>query len=213
MPNADAARRRKVKNATSDRLWWASRTGNEREVEKILPRVASTEWKDPKNGWTALHAAVCNDTDPQDRTTAMLLRGGANPNVTDENGVTPLQCACLYNKEVAVHQLVRNGADLNVATKLHGWTPLHFAARDDNAYIVRTLVQNDFIKVNPLTTKEYWGVPAKSTPLDVALAGKQDREIIELLKAHGAQEGNHEDKRKAMRDFGRMKIPPIWRTL
>ena len=94
MPNADAARRRKVKNATSDRLWWASRTGNEREVEKILPRVASTEWKDPKNGWTALHAAVCNDTDPQDRTTAMLLRGGANPNVTDENGVTPLQCAC-----------------------------------------------------------------------------------------------------------------------
>ena len=66
-------------------------------------------------------------------------------------------------------------ADLNVATKLHGWTPLHFAARDDNAYIVRTLVQNDFIKVNPLTTKEYWGVPAKSTPLqhnatDVAVA-------------------------------------------
>ena len=62
---ANKSRERKSKNPASEGLWRAARKGELQHVEKKLTWMGGVEWQEPKSGWTALHAAVCNDTDPQ----------------------------------------------------------------------------------------------------------------------------------------------------
>lgn len=67
-------------------------------------------------GQFPLHLAVENGNEEFVR---ILLRFGANPNIADKNGVTPLHISYSYDSLGAIAELlVANGADLNLRDNL-----------------------------------------------------------------------------------------------
>ena len=88
--------------------------------------------------WTALHIACRNSAKGQFSTNEMvefLLKHGADPNVKDNYGYTPLHHASWYSNSESsletVESLLRNGADPN-AKDICGWTPLHWTSKYSN---------------------------------------------------------------------------------
>ena len=67
-----------------------------------------------------------------------LLREGAEINVRDTDGLTPLQMAAIYGSEDVVNSLIGSGADVN-AVDSSGNTPLHWAAHKGHQGLVATL--------------------------------------------------------------------------
>jgi ankyrin repeat protein len=63
----------------------------------------------------------------------MLIDGGADVNIADSNGQTPLHQGCYDIDGSIVTMLINSGADVNVA-KGDGWTPLHEACNQVNTY-------------------------------------------------------------------------------
>lgn len=82
-------------------------------------------------------SAVCCDLDPDSDTQRAsildLLRGGANVNETDKNGVTPLHHAVRFRSFAAVRTLLEHGANVNQRCKRSGSTPLHRAVTSTGA--------------------------------------------------------------------------------
>ena len=72
----------------------------------------------------------------------VLLDAGADPNVKDENGRTPLHFAAKNNTNPAVISTLLNaGANLEARTKSLGETPLHMAATNNrNSALLTTLL-------------------------------------------------------------------------
>ncbi|XP_046654818.1 ankyrin-1-like [Daphnia pulicaria] len=64
-----------------------------------------------QSGMTALHMAA---TESNSATAKFLLAKGANPNVTDENGRTPLHAAVLLAKDMDIVKLLLNHQDVDV---------------------------------------------------------------------------------------------------
>jgi ankyrin repeat protein len=68
-----------------------------------------------------------------------LLERGADPNVRDGDGRTPLFSAVLGGSVGLVGLLLESGAEVD-ARDNDGWTPLHFAAQEYEPEIARLLV-------------------------------------------------------------------------
>jgi cytohesin len=68
-----------------------------------------------------------------------LLWRGADPNATDEAGATCLFKAVQFQHRVIVEELIRWGADVNMA-KENGWSPLHETAAEGLADIAAILI-------------------------------------------------------------------------
>jgi uncharacterized protein len=66
----------------------------------------------------------------------------AEANTRDQDGFTPLMQAVLAQDAdpAVVKVLIDRGADVNASESLQGYTALHFAARDQKAALVRTLL-------------------------------------------------------------------------
>lgn len=64
-------------------------------------------------------------------------------NARDADGRTPLMHAILAEdaEPRMVRFLIQHGAEVNVHDEGEAWTPLHFAARDQNTAIVRALLE------------------------------------------------------------------------
>ena len=76
------------------------------------------------NGQRLLHRACINE-EASDITSA-LLAAGANPNVTSDDGETPLLFACMFDGDLHVKALLEHGADPNISGgKERKPTPLH----------------------------------------------------------------------------------------
>jgi len=106
-----------------------------------------------------------------------LLNFGANPNISDECGVTPLHIASSFGVVPLIDLLIDNGAWINVRDS-DGDSPIFYAIRESKSNIVERLVM-DF-GVNLEDTNE-----DGETPLEFCRAiGDQDMEnlIISLYK-------------------------------
>lgn len=69
-----------------------------------------------------------------------LLQRGANPNVRDRNGTTPLQIAVRLGHIDGVEALIKGGADVDTSDA-SGETPLMTAVHQRNVELVRTLLE------------------------------------------------------------------------
>jgi uncharacterized protein len=105
----------------------------------------------------------------------------ADANMRDQDGFTPLMHAVLAEDAdpALVRLLIDRGAHVNAAESRQGYTALHFAARDQNTALVRTLL----------------GAGAEPDPLDVfgdtplwrsVMTSSGDLATIKLLIEHGA---------------------------
>ncbi len=84
---------------------------------------------------TPLMAAVENGFDVSD----LLLNHGADPDLADLFGETPLHVAARKNNAAAVRALLRAGADKAVLSR-QGWAPLHVAAMHGSVAVAAELV-------------------------------------------------------------------------
>lgn len=69
-----------------------------------------------------------------------LLQRGANPNVRDRNGTTPLQIAVRLGHVDGVEALINGGAQVDISDS-QGETPLMTAVHQRNVELVRTLLE------------------------------------------------------------------------
>lgn len=92
------------------------------------------------DGRTPLHVVAATDSDSPVNTAAVkaLIDGGAELDVYDDVGNTPLHLAGLKDKLEVVLLLIKSGADVNVRDEL-GWTAVHEAIglpnKDDQAIV------------------------------------------------------------------------------
>jgi ankyrin repeat protein len=82
-------------------------------------------------------SSVCCQRDPDPRTQRAkiesLLKGGADIQETDKNGVTPLHHAVRFRSPTAVETLLRRGAAVNERCTRSGSTALHRAVASTGA--------------------------------------------------------------------------------
>ena len=107
----------------------------------------------------------------------LLAAPGINLDMQKDDGATALFMAIQENFPGIVEQLVRRGADANLAL-FEGTTPLYKAAFDGHIEVVRNLLQAPGIQTGPVTGSKF-------VPL-VAAAQQGHKNIARLLLMNGA---------------------------
>lgn len=159
----------------------AAETGNLKRVKSLLQEDPSIIDETDSYGMTALHWAVDKG---HYRVAEWLIAEGADVNVKDKNGETPLNYTISkeYRRRMAT-MLMLNGAKLpggedEIRDALKHIAPLHQAARDDRLEAVEMFLKKFPEQVNVLDgsgrTPLYWA----------ARAGHID--VCEVLLANGA---------------------------
>lgn len=105
--------------------------------------------------------------------TSILIQSGADLEVRNRKGLTPLVKAILEKKKTVMDALIEAGADVNAATYM-GWTPLHYATWTGSTGFVQILIDNGA----DLTAKTL----GKESILDVAKRFKKVKMVTYLEK-------------------------------
>jgi ankyrin repeat protein len=155
-------------------LMIASKYGLAEQVELLLEKGADPDIRDG-NGETALLHAMANDGNSRKGVVAALLARGADINIGNRDGVTPLLRA---KRAEAILDLVEAGADVKLGDRagrnvLVTW---HWQAADESA--VRALLEAG---ADPDAREE----PEGKTPLMKAVQ-RNAPGIVRLLVEHGA---------------------------
>lgn len=145
--------------------------GDVSDLEKILKRDPTAINTQDNEGMTPLAGAVVQE---QVDVVRFLLDKGADPNIPNKNGLTPLEHACGRDKTNALalaKLLLAKGASVN-ATNVAGFTitPLDWAISSDNTELVKVLLDH--------------GAIIGATFLSTA-ADRGDVDIAEIFIAHG----------------------------
>ena len=109
------------------------------EATALLDQPGSTivNAREITTGETAMHAVVQR----RDLTwVRFLLQRGANPNIADNNGVTPLQIAVQLGFIEGVARLIKGGANVDVANST-GETPLMTAIHRRDTGMIEVLIE------------------------------------------------------------------------
>lgn len=120
---------------------------------------------------TALHHAIRYGM--EDRTVALLLEAGADPDLSDAYGNTPVTVAAQRNRGGAVALLASYGADLGTTTAMgmNAWT---IALEEGSDQVVRTLLELGWDVQQSTSTGE--------PPLATAIRGGSGRTVAVLLE-------------------------------
>ena len=105
-----------------------------------------------------------------------LIEKGANVNIQNENGFTPLMWAAAFGQEKTVEKLIQAGADVNFQDE-RGRTALMFAVGSRKTATAKVLLENNAF----VNSKDLFGF----TSLMLA-AENNDTETFRVLLEHGA---------------------------
>jgi ankyrin repeat protein len=148
------------------------------DIEGILKRDEKAINSLDEMGNTPLNCAVVQE---REDVADFLLAHGADPNIPNRNGLTPLEQASSRGKEAGLalaKLLIAHGAQINPTNKTEFSTPpLEWAVSSDNLELVNLLLAHG-ASVKSATTNG-------DTPLHTA-AERGDLEIAESLVKHGA---------------------------
>ncbi|CAB0028447.1 unnamed protein product [Trichogramma brassicae] len=102
-----------------------------------------------KSGRTPLHLATAQHSGYTKEITKFLLRNGANPNLSDQNGLTALHMICKRDNDdnmveylFEICEEIDQSVEIDVVDKL-GRTPLQFAVANLLPGVVKFLLDND----------------------------------------------------------------------
>jgi hypothetical protein len=112
------------------------RDGNKATDMLSKPGTQIVNTRDITSGDTGLHIAVARADELWVR---FLLQRGADPNIRNKKGMTPLQLATALSFTDGVEALIKGGANVNVADQT-GETPLIAAVHSRNVALVRLLL-------------------------------------------------------------------------
>ncbi len=127
--------------------------------------------RDSTTGETALHIVI---TGRDSRWTSFLLAKGANPNVADKKGTTPLMLAVQLDFVDGVDALIRSKANVDMRNR-SGETALIRAVQLRNLNMVRTLIKAG---ANPDLKDNLAGMSA----LDYAIRDGRNASMIDALQ-------------------------------
>ena len=118
----------------------AVRCGYVEMAELLVPYSAHID--QTYGGDTLLHFSVClsNNTPPCPGMIRMLLRMGANPEIVDRHGETPMRLAIVWKSSDSINALLDAGADINSVNSA-GNTALHVAVNHAEVDICRLLLE------------------------------------------------------------------------
>ena len=148
--------------------------GGVSDVEKVFNRNPEAINTQDDEGMTPLACAIVQE---QTDVVRFLLDKGADPNIPNKNGLSPLDHACGRNKDVAmalVKPLLAKGAKINPTKHDDDSTPLSWAVSSDNTELVELLLS---LGANS---------KARGGHIILSAASRGDTEIVAMLIAHGA---------------------------
>jgi len=102
------------------------------------PSGIDVNFQTKKNGLTSLHCVCAKYSENQYETIKLLLRMGANPNVRDKYGATPLHYAAYQGRDGAVKLLLDNSGNPNVLNN-DGKSPKQYALNRSHFFCYEVL--------------------------------------------------------------------------
>ena len=151
----------------------SDRKSTDQELEEGHSTVTSDTKEANGNQFISLHSAAY---DGHLKLVKALVEKGADVNVMDEDGRTPLYMASNNGHKEVVVALLHNGANINIATKNSGMTPLMLASMCGHKSIVEELIKSG-ANVNQMTKD------GKENAISFAYSRKQHH-IVKLLLDH-----------------------------
>lgn len=137
-----------------------------------------------EKGFAPLHIVILGNSINSLNILEYLLDNGANINVQDKNGHTPLHVAISQNDIEVIEMLLERRIKINTQTKV-GNTAMHYAVSTNYVSIVETLLDDKYkynVDINKLNIYNL-------TPLDIAIKNK-NKSIIELLQDYNNKNNN-----------------------
>lgn len=162
-------------------LIYAAGAGHARVVKILLDKGADTSVVARRGGCTALHVSA---QEGHVAATTMLINAGADLEIEDDQGHTPLSLAADTGDWGMVRALIQGGADVDRRTlKEGGQTALHRCAFLGHADATRELLR---AKADALLTTPAWE-GQEFVPLEIATLNNHSGVVRELIQHVGIE--------------------------